>query len=80
MSISILDNILYQLEHVRPSGSGFTARCPAHGDNRNSLSIGTGDIGQVLLYCHAGCEIGDILQALDLEMRDLFPVLESRRG
>jgi putative DNA primase/helicase len=41
-----------------------------------SLSI-TGIEGQVLVYCHAGCQTIDVLAALNLTMRDLF---DTRRG
>jgi 5S rRNA maturation endonuclease (ribonuclease M5) len=47
------------------------AQCPAHADGRPSLSVTRID-GSVLLYCHAGCQTGDILAALTLDMRDLF--------
>ena len=40
-------------------------RCPAHDDHRNSLSVHYRD-GHWLLYCHAGCEWQDIVQALGL--------------
>jgi 5S rRNA maturation endonuclease (ribonuclease M5) len=47
------------------------AQCPAHDDGRASLSV-TGIAGQVLVYCHAGCDTGDVLAALKLASRDLF--------
>src|SRR5690606_6251 len=46
---SVLDNVRW-----KPDG-GFTARCPAHDDRRNSLSVSEGDRGKLLAYCHAGC-------------------------
>jgi putative DNA primase/helicase len=74
-----LSGVLNRLEYVKTSGSGNTARCPSHDDHRNSLSIGKGRDGRVLLYCHAGCDIGDILEALGLEMKDLYPAPDSGR-
>jgi putative DNA primase/helicase len=60
-----------RLQGVRPSGEGFTARCPAHPDNRSSLSFrDAGD--KLLVTCFAGCAIEAIVGALDLHMRDLF--------
>jgi 5S rRNA maturation endonuclease (ribonuclease M5) len=57
---------------VRDSGHGKAqAQCPAHDDGRASLSI-TGIDGQVLVYCHAGCNTADVLAALNLAARDLF--------
>lgn len=48
-------DVLSKLRGVRDSGSGWSAKCPAHDDQQNSLSIGAGDGGKVLLHCHAGC-------------------------
>jgi len=55
------------------SGSAWAAKCPAHQDGNPSLSINEGRDGNAILYCHAGCQLGEILQALNLEMTDLFP-------
>ena len=47
----------------RPVSAGkaqWQARCPAHDDNVRSLSVGiSGD--KILLSCHAGCHVNDIL-------------------
>jgi len=51
----------------------WEARCPAHEDTRASLSISVGDDGRVLLHCHAGCKPGQVVEALGMEMADLFP-------
>jgi 5S rRNA maturation endonuclease (ribonuclease M5) len=40
---------------VRKSGGGWSALCPTHDDRQNSLSIGGGDGGKLLLHYHAGC-------------------------
>lgn len=48
------------------------ARCPAHGDAHQSLSVGIGKDGRVLLKCHAGCTTADIAGAMGLTMKDLF--------
>ena len=69
-----LERILERLEGVKQVGNGYSARCPAHDDKRNSLSIDTGDDGRVLLFCHAGCSSQDICKAVGLDLRDLFPV------
>ena len=46
-------------------GAYGTARCPAHDDQRPSLSMKDGDDGRLLLYCHGGCEFSDILAAIE---------------
>lgn len=62
-----------RLEHVKRSGTGWTARCPAHDDRTNSLSINAGDDGRILLKCFAGCSAAEVAAAMDLTLADLFP-------
>ena len=61
-----LPEILHRLNNVKRSGDGYSARCPAHRDRLNSLSVRGGKGGKVLLYCHAGCAFGAITKALGL--------------
>lgn len=69
-----LNGILERLKGVvATSPTQFNARCPAHHDQHPSLSVGVGDGGRVLLRCHAGCETADVVEALGLEIEDLFP-------
>lgn len=64
---------LSQLGPVRPTGGGFSARCPVHGDREPSLSVGYGREQPVVIKCHAnqGCEPDAILAALGLTMAEL---------
>lgn len=48
-------------------------RCPAHGDKTASLSVRLGDDGRVLLHCFGGCSFNEIVAALGIEARQLFP-------
>jgi uncharacterized protein (TIGR03435 family) len=73
-----IEEILARLVHVSRTNNGWQARCPAHDDVKPSLSIGIDD-GKTLLYCHAGCKTEDIVQAMGLSMRDLFPNKTSER-
>ena len=69
-----INDILSRLEGVRP-GAGqnqYIARCPAHMDQHQSLSIGVGSDGRILLNCFAGCDTEEIVEAMDLTMKDLF--------
>jgi 5S rRNA maturation endonuclease (ribonuclease M5) len=75
-----LDELLERLEGVKRSASGFVARCPAHDDHRQSLSIGEGDNGCILLTCFAGCETADVMAALGLGLADLYPEQERSNG
>lgn len=67
------ERVLEHLDGVRRSGKGWTARCPAHEDHWPSLSVSEGRDGRALLTCHAGCAFDDLIRALGLELRDLFP-------
>lgn len=69
--------VLARLGAVERSGNGWRARCPAHEDRTPSLSIREGDDGKVLLKCHAGCAMEEIIKAMGLTTRDLF---ERRNG
>ena len=68
-----IDKVLERLEDYTERGDEIRARCPAHnGTSEDSLSIREAENGDVLLHCHAECENEDIVEALDLEMLDLF--------
>ncbi len=73
-----LNRILNRLEKVRPSVSHkdqWTARCPAHEDRSPSLSVRlTHD--RILLHCHAGCDVEDVLRALGASWSDICPERE----
>jgi putative DNA primase/helicase len=66
------EEILTRLEGVFGTANGWQARCPAHDDAKASLSIAEDD-GKTLLYCQAGCATADVVEAMGLQMRDLFP-------
>lgn len=69
------DALLSKLERVK-KGSGqnrWSARCPAHDDKGPSLSIRETEDGRVLVHCFAGCTVHEIVQAVGLELSDLFP-------
>jgi putative DNA primase/helicase len=60
------------IDHVRPSGDGYEGRCPAHEDERPSLTFKDGDKALVVT-CHRGCTLDEICGALGLKQSDLFP-------
>lgn len=67
-----IDLVLSRLKNVRRSGTGWSARCPSHADWNNSLAVSEAEDGNVLMYCHAGCDIKDVVDKIQLEMRQLF--------
>lgn len=73
MTADVVLDALYRATGSIPRGSDVqkNCRCPAHEDRSPSLSIRL-DAEKVLLHCHAGCQVDDILAALELTPADLF--------
>jgi len=75
------ERILQALEerdcNPRQNGKEWTACCPAHTDHNPSLSISEGSDGRVLLYCHAGCPVDAICDAVGLRVADLMPTADT---
>jgi hypothetical protein len=68
----VASEIITRLNGVRRGRQdSWTARCPAHDDKKNSLSIAQKG-GKVVLKCFAGCTTEEIVGALGLTMADLF--------
>src|ERR1700730_6758204 len=72
-----ITGLLACLKGAVRSGDGWTARCPAHDDRRNSLSVHHRH-GRWLLKCHAGCGWQAIVDALGADAADLFD--DEKRG
>ena len=68
-----LDALLSRLEGVQRSGDGYRARCPACGGKGRKVAVREADTGRILLHCFAGCVAADIVQAIGLQLGDLFP-------
>ena len=68
----IADHLLERLQGVRQRGPDrWVAVCPAHQDRDPSLSIrDQGD--RVLVHCFAGCSPLAIVEAIGLELKNLF--------
>ena len=60
-----LTDILSRLNGVTGSGKQYYAQCPAHKDNKNSLSVAEGNSGKLLLHCHVGCTFERIMTAIE---------------
>lgn len=77
-----VDGFLERLDGVRKDGSGWMARCPCRGDDKNpSLHVAEGDDGRVLVTCHRGspCSVEEICRAVHLEVKDLMPPPEQKQ-
>lgn len=74
-----IDIVLPALANVRQTGADrWIASCPGpnheHGDRHPSLGIKACADGVVLVRCYSGgCDVRDILSAINLDIRDLFP-------
>src|SRR5206468_1587762 len=75
-----LSRVLARLQDVRRSGNGYSARCPAHHDERASLALTDDEQGNVVLYCHAQCDTADVMAAVGLTMAGLFADGRQRDG
>ena len=69
MNNKSIDDVLPLLKNVRKSGTGYSARCPAHDDRHNSLSVSVNSEGSVLVYCHADCSFSKIAPYLGLDSK-----------
>src|SRR5262245_39169552 len=74
-----MTDLLARLIGVSRSGEGWTARCPAHEDKHNRLSIHHRN-GRWLLKCHAGCRWEEIIGALGFDASALFNASEEGVG
>jgi hypothetical protein len=73
----LIDALRDHGHNVKDNGHNARTKCPNHnGTSNTSLAI-TAAPGKVLVYCHAGCDIDDVLAALNLTQTDLF---DSRGG
>jgi hypothetical protein len=64
--------ILSKLQRKRLCGKGVVTLCPAHDDKRFSLSVARGRSNNVVMKCHAGCDIASICEAFGIVKSDLF--------
>lgn len=69
--------MLNRLDKVKENGPGrWLACCPAHQDRSPSLAIRETPDGTILVKCFAECPTADVLAAIGLELKDLFPQRE----
>jgi hypothetical protein len=72
-----IEQLLLKLPDAKPTGNGWSARCPAHEDRSPSLSICEGDDGRALVSCHAGCPVESVCAAVGLRVVDLMPKADT---
>jgi hypothetical protein len=67
-----VEEFAHHLRAAKQNGNGWIAKCPAHDDRAPSLSVREGDDGRVLVHCHAGCSVEEIVEAMGVSVSDLF--------
>ena len=74
ISVKPIEVILPRLDNKKSYREGWRADCPARQHkSRNTLWISERDDGSIGMHCFAGCEPLEVLHAIGLELRDLFP-------
>ncbi len=70
-----IDTVLSGLDNPRPTGRDrWRSICPScGGSNASALSVGIGHDDAVLLRCFKGCDVSQVIGAMNLEMTDLYP-------
>lgn len=71
--IITFNDIVSRFQGAKPNGNNSVmVKCPCHDDNTQSLCVSEKD-GKILFNCFAGCRAEDIVHAIGLQMKDLFP-------
>lgn len=83
--MSQVDKILVRLDKVsKPfltkSGTSYRACCPAHSDKTPSLVVTEKADGVILIHCFSGCVVSDIVEAVGLQLDDLYPTRKLTTG
>jgi hypothetical protein len=73
-----VERMLGMLTKVKGRNGSWTACCPAHNDKGPSLAIREVEDGRILIHCFAGCETLSVVQALGMDLSDLFPPDDKR--
>lgn len=69
-----IEKLLSRLEKARGTSPKWRSLCPAH-ENKSTLTLAIRELedGRILIRCHAGCGAADVMAAVGLTVRDLFP-------
>lgn len=68
-----INDIVSKFEGRSTGQNKWQVKCPAHDDNKASLSITYKPKDKrTVLYCHAGCDTERVVEAVGLNLKDLF--------
>lgn len=76
---SRIEAFLSHFPDKKKTKNGYEAKCPAHDDKRESLSIGLSENEKILLKCQAGCDYKAVLEAIGEKESILFPMDEKQK-
>lgn len=75
----MFDQICGRLEGVRPYkpstaaiSKAIRSQCPSCGGSTTKLNASLKSDGNILLFCHGGCDVSSILNSIGLTVSDLF--------
>ena len=81
MKLSPLESFLSRVTSSKYTNGEYRCSCPgplhSRGDRNPSLSVKQCEDGSIVLYCFAGCSAYDVVSAVGLTMKDLYP--QTRR-
>lgn len=67
-----IEEVVNKFDNVKEIGkNSFQVKCKAHKDDKASLTI-TEEDNKILMHCHAGCSLSQILSSVGLTKKDLF--------
>lgn len=77
---TVLDAVRAANLKIMQGSNGARAQCPSHQSRGLSLALrpATKDDGPIGLKCFAGCEAADVLEAISLQLKDLYEPKDKR--
>lgn len=70
--------LISKLDKVKQTGPGrWIACCPARDDKHPSMTIRELDDGRILIHDFGGSTVNEILDAIGLDISDLFPARQT---
>ena len=81
MTVTPLETLLSRTSSSKYTNGEYRCSCPGplhtRGDRNPSLSAKECEDGSIVLYCFAGCSTYEVVSAIGLTMKDLYP--QTRR-
>lgn len=73
-----IEDIIGRFQGVKKIGEkSYQCKCNSHKDDKASLTI-TEEDNKILMHCHAGCSLNQILSSVGLQEKDLFNNVQEK--